>query len=209
MKLKRIALATALAALGLGFAGQASADVYAGSSLKIDQLLINFFAGDFNTTTKTGTSANANVDIRNFQFTLTNNAALNNVGAAPGTNTCFGTIASNNCNVGTPTLDAAATNAPGSAFNRVNNQTAGADNSFKWFGLGGGNWSNSDSVIYTSELTSAGANPTNTDQIAEANLSSGGSSASGSSLIKSQTGFTFNFTVGGDNPVQVFFDFPR
>ena len=185
MKLKRIALATAVAtALGLG-AGQASADVYGLSAVSIDDLFINFVNSQ-------GASANDRVTINNFNFTLQNTAVLNGVGVLT-TATCGGTIASNTCSAATPTLDALAANAPGSAFNRNNNQVFG-DGTFTVFGLGGGNWSNSDSVIYTSELTSAGANPTLTDQIAEANIASA-LSASASSLIQSITGFTLTFTV--------------
>jgi hypothetical protein len=188
MKLQRIAMATAVAAaLGLG-AGQASADVYGASALSIDQLFITFL-------NSTGQPANNNVTINQFNFTLTNTAVLNGTGVLT-TATCGGTIAANSCSAVTPTLDALAANAPGSAFARTNNQTSG-DGTFTVFGLGGGNWSNSDSVIYQSELTSNGANPTRTDQIAESNISTA-TSASASSLIQSITGFTLTFNVGND-----------
>lgn len=199
MKFRRSALATAFAALlGLGAAGQASADVYAGSSLTIQDLLIRF-------KNASGADASANVDIRNFSFTTTNTAVLNNTGVLT-TDVCSGTfgVGNNDCGAG-PVIDAAAANAPASSFNRSNNQVSG-DGTFTWFTLGGGNWSNADSVIYTSELTSFGANPTHTDQIAESNISTA-TSASASSEIQSVTGFTLQFTVGGVDPVSMVLSF--
>jgi hypothetical protein len=199
MVIKQSVLAAAAAvSLGLGAAGQASAAVYGASALSIDDLAIFFLDSSNN-------SAAGNVTINNFTFTLQNTAVLNGVSGANGfqTATCGGTIASNTCGAAPAlTLNAAAANAQGSSFNRGENQISG-DGTFTVFGIGlGTDWSNSDSVIRTSELTSAGANPTVTDQIAESKISSV-LSASASSLIQSITGFTLSFTVTGPNPTDL------
>jgi hypothetical protein len=80
------------------------------------------------------------------------------------------------------------------------------DNTLTWFGPTNQNWSNADSVIYTSELTSNRANPTKTDQIAESNINTA-LAASASSEILSVTGIVLTFTVGGLNPVDFLLDF--
>ena len=189
MKLKQTTLATAIAAtLALGMSGQAAADVYAGSSLNIDNLSVAFLNAGL-------TPANG-VTINSFNFSTTNTALINGVGNIGGAS-CGGTPTSNSCAAFpvTPVLDGPVTNAPGSAITRTNNQVAG-DGTLTWLTIGGGNWSNSDSVIYTSEITSLNANVSHTDQISESNITSA-ASASASSEILSTTGLTFNFTVAG------------
>ncbi len=181
MTLHRSTLASALAmAFALGAAGSAHADIYAGSSLAIERLTVAFLDANNN-------DASASVTIKNFNFSLTNTALINGVGGMNGLfgGNCSGTEAANSCGV-SPTLNALAANAQGSAFNR-------ADNDFTMFGIGGGNWSNSDSVIRQSELTDGV--PTKTDQIAEANITSV-QSAQSSALINSTTGLTFTASVG-------------
>jgi hypothetical protein len=190
MKLKQTTLATAIAAtLALGMSGQAAADVYAGSSLHINNLSVAFL--------NAGLTPAAGVTINSFNFSTTNTALINGVGNIGGAS-CGGTPTSNSCAAFpvTPVLDGPVTNAPGSAFNRTNNQIAGADGTLNWFTVGGGNWSNSDSVIHTSEITSLNANVSRTDQISESNITTA-ASASASSEILSTTGLTFNFTVAG------------
>ncbi len=186
MKFKKTALAAALTAtVALGMAGQAAASVYAGSSLRIEDLTIAIGTID----PITGEFIPGGATVNSFSYNLTNTASLNGV-LTGSTATCFGTPAVNNCGA-TLTLDAGAANAPGSSFNRVNNQTSG-DGALHWFPVGGGNWSNSDSVIYTSQLTSG--LPTDTDQIAQSNIDTA-DSASANAEIKSSTGFTFTFSV--------------
>jgi len=194
MKLKQNALAAAVAAvLALGASSQASASVYAGSSLGIDQLQIAFLNAS-------NVPANSAVTINSFSFSLTDTAFLNTVGGVNGAfnNTCGGVIGSHSCGV-SPVLDVNAANAAaGVPVFRTNNQVSGADSSFTWFTAGaGGNWSNSDAVIYTSELTSSGANPSKTDQIAESLISTA-TSAAASSEMTSTTKVSLNFTVGND-----------
>jgi hypothetical protein len=198
MKLKPTNLAAAItAAFALSVSGQAAADLYAGSSLNLDQLSIGIgevIDGQF-------VPAFNNVKINTFNFTLTNTAALNGVLSGT-TATCNGTPASNNCGTGISapdTLYANPANAVGGDLTRTAKGYSGADNTFTWFGIGAGtNWSNSDSIIHTSELTNG--TPTHTDQIAEAKISSA-NNASSSAQIQSTTGFTFTFTVDGPNPV--------
>lgn len=196
MKMQRTALATALAAaLGLGMAGQASADVFAGSALGLDGLTILFQDAAPPPSTN---NASGNVAINNFNFSLTNTALINGAGAIQGAS-CGGTIGVNTCGVSPAnTLNSLPANA------NATNVRAPLD--FTWFPLGGGNWSNSLSTIFTSELSSGGANPTSTNQIAQSNITTA-NSASASAEIQSVTGFTLNFTVGGTNPVFMVLDF--
>jgi hypothetical protein len=188
MKLLTAAVGTAL---GMGFAGQAAATVYASSSLEISDLQVAFLDA-------TGAPALTAVRINSFNYTLTNTATLNSVISASTAN-CFGTPGSNNCGTTSPVLDAAAVNAAGSTQLRTNNDNATPDGTLKVFALdNAGNWSNADSVIYNSQLTNG--TPTDTDQIAQSNIT-GASSASANAQIQSVTGVTLTFTVGGANPV--------
>lgn len=194
MKLQKTTLAAALSAvLALGLSGQAAASVYAGSSLRIDDLTINIgtLVDDDSDPTTPPVFVAGKATVNSFTYNLTNTAFLNGAGNVTGA-TCSGTPAANNCGVPPAiTLDANAVNAPGSAFNRMNNQVSG-DGTLHWFKVGGGDWSNADSVIYNSQLTSG--LPTDTDQIAESNIDNA-MDASANAEIKSNTGFTFTFTV--------------
>jgi len=187
--LKQTTLAAAItSALALGMSGQASADIYAGSSLAIDNLQIAFLNAN-------NVPAFGGVTLNQYNFSTINTASINGV-LAGGSSSC-GTSPS--CGA-SPVLDGPVANAPGSAFNRVNNQVSGADSTLTWFGFNtGSNWSNSDSVIYTSEITSQNANPTKTDQIAQSNINNA-ASATASSEILSVTGMTFNFTITNPGP---------
>ncbi len=188
--LKQTTLAAAVtSALALGMAGQAAADIYAGSSLAIDNLRIGFLASN-----GLGGPAFTGVRLNQYNFSTVNTASIN--GVLAGSASSCGT--GNPCGV-SPVLDGGVANAPGSAFNRVNNQTGG-DGTLTWFGFNtGSNWSNSDSIIYTSEITSNYASPSKTDQIAQSNISSA-MSATASSEILSVTGLTFNFTISHPGP---------
>lgn len=184
--LKQTTLAAAItSALALGMSGQAAADIYAGSSLAIDQLQIAFLNAQ-------GAPAFGAVTLNTYNFSLENTASIN--GVLSGSNNACGT--GSPCGAA-PVLDTLVANAPGSAFNRVNNQTSG-DGTLTWFGFNtGSNWSNSDSIVYTSEITSGNASPTRTDQIAQSNIATA-FSAKAATEILSVTGLTFNFTVGND-----------
>ena len=175
------------AALGMGFAGQAAATVYATSALEISNLQIAFLDA-------TGAPAiQGGVTVNSYTYTLTNTSSLNNTPSI--------TIASctqATCSAGTPTLDGAVVNATGSTTLRTNNST-GADGMFQVIGINNGDWANSDSVIYTSQLTSGGTIPTSTDQIAQANLTNG-IQASANAQIQSVTGVTLVFTVSDPGP---------
>lgn len=188
--LKQTTLAAAItSALALGVSGQAAADIYAGSSLAIDNLQIAFLANNGQ-----GGPASTGVTLNQYNFSTINTASIN--GNLSGSSSSCGT--GNPCGV-SPVLDGGVANAPGSAFNRVNNQTSG-DGTLTWFSFNtGSNWSNSDSIIYTSEITSNNANPTRTDQIAQSNISTA-TSATASSEILSVTGLTFNFTLTDPGP---------
>lgn len=189
MKLNKTTLATAVAAtLALGMSGQAAADVYAGSSLNIDNLSIAFLSSTF--------GAPTGVQINSFNFSTTNTAIVNGVGNI-GSASCGGQPTSNSCGAA-PVLDGPVVNANGTNT-RTNNQTAG-DGTLTWKTIGGGNWSNSDSIIYTSEITSLNANVSHTDQIAESNIDTAASAAASSEIL-STTGLTFTFTVSGPNAV--------
>lgn len=179
MNIKQSTLAAAVtAALALGVSGQASAYVYAVSNLSVENLTLDFSAGD--------------PVINRFDFTLTNTATLNGVSSI-NTATCGGLPGANNCTQTLGSMDAAATNAPGSAP-VVRTENAGEPGEFTMYGPGAdGNWSNSDSHIITAELVNLG-NPTSTRNIAESLLTTG-ESASGSSQIQSVTGFTIDFDI--------------
>lgn len=186
MNLNKSIIAASLSVAGLmSISLPAVADIFGGSSLEIDRLRIGF-------TNAAGADASANVTVNSFNFGSTNTAVLNGAGVIT-TASCSNTVA---CGAA-PVLDAAAANAPGSSFNRSNNETGGSpDGSLRWFGIGAGtNWSNSDSVIYTSEITSSGANPTKTAQIAEAKITSV-ASAQANSELTSNTSLTFVFNLG-------------
>jgi hypothetical protein len=198
MNIKQSTLAAAVtAALALGMSGQAAASVYASSSLQINDLFIGIGTLD-----ATGAFTPGGATVNSFSYNLTNTAFLNGVGGATNA-VCSGTPGSNTCGT-SPVLDALAYNAPGSTVVRTNNQTAG-DGSLTWFPIGGGDWSNADSVIYTSQLTGGPTVPTHTDQIAQSNIDNG-TSASANAEIKSSTGFTFTFTVNDVSALFLNFD---
>lgn len=184
MKIKQSVLAAAVtAALAIGVAGQAAAGVYAGSGLEVSDLRVRI----------SDSGAPAPQPITSFQFTATNTATLNGVSAIVGTGgngllsaNCGGTIASNNCGVAPAlVLD------PGAA--NVGAPIRG-NNDFTLWGISANQYSNSDSVIYTSELTNFV--PTHIRQIAESELQGNGS-ANSNAEITSNTGFTMTFSLAG------------
>lgn len=188
MKLTKSIIPLAVsAALGLGMASEASASVYAVSTLEIDNLSVAILNSD-------NTPNTTNV-VRNFTYTLTNTAFLNGNGGATN-DTCGGTPASHDCGVIPPAANAIVYNAPGSTV-------VAADDSYGLQGPGADQYSRADSVVYTSQLT--GDPTTHQQQIAESELQ-GGTSASANSTIQSITGFTFDFTVGAEGKLFLDFD---
>lgn len=170
----KIALAVA-GVIALGAAGQAQAGAYATSTLLIDEFSLTF-------------NDPQNIIINSFLFTATNTASLNGSSALPQSETCGGTVALNDCGNAPLVLDPLAANAPGGSVTRTNN-------SFVFFGPGTDTYSNSDSVIYQSELTDG--LPTITQQIAESEIQSTGSGAANAE-IQSTTGFEIEFSLTGD-----------
>lgn len=185
MNIKQSTLAAAVtAALALGVTSQAHAYLYGVANLSINDFRINFTP--------------VQPTVNRFDFTLTNTATLNGVSAI-NTATCGGTPGpgNNNCTPALGSMDAAATNAPGSA-GVIRTENAGFPNEFTMYGpLAGTNWSNSDSLIAQAELVQLGQ-PTITRNIAEARLAAGGT-ASSTSKIESVTGFTISFNL--DSPL--------
>lgn len=196
------------AALSMGVAGQAAATVYAGSSLRIDNLTV--VIGQYSATNPGGGVAIPNgsgyivpggAPVGLFNFNLTNTATLG-ANSTITSATCGGSVASNTCTPSpNPPLDATAANAPGSTLLRTNNAT-GIDGSLLWYGMNGGDWSNSDSIIKTAQLVDGV--PTSTDQIAESNITNF-TNASANAEIKSSTGFTFQFTLADPGEMFLFF----
>lgn len=201
MSLKKSTLTATIASmLALGVSADVAASVYSRSYLDINNLLI-VISDD-------GGATPGGAAITNFNFNLTNTASLDGADVID-TAACSGVpgtpaVGTNNCNprpnTGLATagtrLDADAVNAPGSSPLRTNNV-------FTFFGPGTDEYSNADSVIYTAQLT--GDASTHTEQVAEAELQTANSGSS-SAEIQSVTGFTFNFTVAGDNTLFVSFN---
>ena len=173
--------AAALLALGLGFAGHASANVYAVSSLEISDATI--------LVTQADTQDLAGVDIVNFDFVATNTATLNGIPGPTIEDDCDGTPLSNDCGtggVGDPVLAPGAANAPGNTIDR-------ADDFFGFLGPDDQQYATSNSIIETAQLVDI-TQTTNTQQIAEVEIQ-GGTQASGNAEITSVTGLNFTFSV--------------
>jgi hypothetical protein len=186
MKIAKSTLATALAALmSLGVAGQASAYTSAGSVIEYTNLSITI--SDTNT-------------VNNFNFVTTNTTTLNGTSIVD-SDQCGGVpsfpTSLDNCAAG-PVLDSDL-QLLGTSGHTENNFTLDGPNA-------GTQYSYSDSVVYTSELTpTPGLNTTDASLIAETELlTSGGGNSS--STIQSTTGFTFTFTVTGTGSLTVSFN---
>jgi len=178
MNLKRTVLTAALASgLVVGFSGQALADVYAGSSLQVSNLVIGIG----------GVTGGAG--ITGYTFNLDNTATLNGVSATtPGISTTCNSVGIPPCSNPPPALNATVANAPGSTLLRP-------DNNFTFLGsaTAGQTFANSDSQITTSELVNGV--PTSTVQISEAEIAGTGTGQS-STTVQSNTTFSFTFNVG-------------
>jgi len=168
------------AALSLGVAGQASADVYGLSKVQIDNLLINF---------------NGSGSAGLFEFNTDQNARLNGVAdPTDGSASCGGIFAvSNDCapgpgSIANPRLSGTVQNAPGSTSVR-------AENDYQVFGSVG-DYSNAEAAIIKATLLLDG--PTATSAISESNLDTA-TTASANTLVQSVTNLTLDFTIAEDN----------
>lgn len=183
MKLGKQKLAVALgAALSLGVASQASADVYGLSSLAIDDLHISIDA-----------FGGAGL----FTFSVNQDAVLN--GVADGTNgnaSCVGNFPSvGTCTGVNPVLSGAVQNAPGGGVVR-------AENDYQKFGTVA-EYSNSEAAIITAQLV---GNPaTSASSISESNLKTG-SSAQANTNVSSNTTLSLQFEIQGEGSFSIEFD---
>jgi len=188
MKIKNATLAAAVSALiGLGVAGQAAADVYAGSRLLVDQFKIFTFD-----------SSATPVPMPPVSYTM----GSTTTGTLDGTiASTFGTVSGNYG--GTPTIIGGGLN-PGVADvggGRVNANTLGG---FTYLGPGAGEYGSSDAAILSSELL--GASYTSTGQIAEAELQTA-TSATANAEIRSSTTYNVVFNVGTTSPMNLVMNF--
>ena len=176
---KNATLAAAIAAIaGMGLAGEASADVYAGSKLEISNLTLAI----------SGVTGGAG--ITGFTFNLDNTATLNGVSATTAgiSSTCNNLLPTCAASPASP-LTAVAANAPGSTIQRVD----GSATNFSFFGPNGTDtFANSDSEILTAQLVDGV--PTSTVQISEAQIAGSGTAQS-STNVQSNTQFTFTFNI--------------
>lgn len=176
MNMKKTTLAMALlAGLAMGVSGQASASVYAGSSLDISNLTIGFV----------NASSGALITNLNPQFTFNveDSATLNsNTQAfAAGCSSLVG-----NCGTSPgPVLTVNAANAPGSTVVRANSN-------YSLMGQYTGTFANSNVEITTAQLVNG--IPSHAQQVAEAEVLGKGQ-AQASANIQSNTTWTFTFDI--------------
>ena len=175
MNMNKAKLAAALsAAIGMGFAGQAAAYVYAGSALDISDLTLTF--RDATGGLITGINPN-------FTFNVEDSATLNGANDANAAAcSSFG-----GCGVA-PVLSVDAANAPGGDITRLNSN-------YSLFGPGSGTYANSNTEITDAQLVTG--SPTATSQVAESELAGGNAQGQASTNIQSNTTFTLNFTLLG------------
>ncbi len=193
MSIKQSTLAAAVtAALAMGAAGQAAANVYGLSSLSISDLDIVF------TDAGGGPIGIAGPGITSFNFQLQNTANLNGSPASTAAfcNTLIPGPAA--CGLGTPTLYAGPANAPGGSPRamEIPNAAVGTG-TYSLQGPGALQYASSDSVIRKAEVT--GSPTTEAHQIAESELQTGGFATSNAE-IKSTTSLFFTFTIADPGP---------
>lgn len=183
INIKHSTLAAAVtAALAMGAAGQASAFIYGGAGLEVENLSVVILEG-------TSTAAvPVLATITTFDFRTSTASDLNGVLGVNDIDTCSGSTAVNNCGAsGAPLV----LNSDPSSIGIVR-----VDNTFTFLGPGGGEFGSSDNVIADAALV--GDANTDIEGIAEAELI-GGTSAGSTSTIRSTTGFTLSFTLTNDN----------
>lgn len=165
------------AALSLGVAGQASADVYGLSTLQVDDLVIDvqgLVSGSATT----------------FTFTTDQNANLNGSDdPASGFATCFGFAPGDtaSCGTGTPILSGTVQNAPGSTSNR-------GENDYTKYGSAGDYSSAEAAIVDAALLLIPGRLTTSTNAISESNLDTGVTAAASTS-VQSNTNLQWQFRV--------------
>ena len=150
-KLKSLA-AVAGACVAMFTAPSANAYVYALSHLEVKDFVLNI-----QPTTAT--------TVNRYSFNLTNTASMLGNAAPSSFAACTGSLSSTNCG-GSPVLDAAMANAPGSIPSRI-------ENDYSFLGANGASsYSGSDSIITSAELVTG--SPTALNQIAESLLNTHG-----------------------------------
>jgi hypothetical protein len=192
MNIKQSTLTAAItAALLMGATGQAAADVYGVSSLSISGLDIVF------TDAGGGTIGTAGPTITSFNFSLSNSTNLN--GVLDNTQAfCNALAGPTACGVApaTPVLYA------GAAGTRADSIPV-APATYALTGMTS-QYSDADSVIRTAEVT---GNPTTeTHQLAESNLKTGGF-ATANAIVGSTTNLVFTFTITDPGPFDMTLDF--
>ena len=190
MKLKKASLAVAIAAVCM--VGPASAAIYGGAHLLVENLQVGVFNDDSSLAT-----------IQNFDFRITTSSDLNGVTATGQNLTCSGTPGDNTCrnplvSPAGDVLGPAASNTD--LIGGTNSHTPGV---FSLLGPDGGQYGSSTNVIRKAQLV--GDATTEVEGIAEAELVSG-TSAGATSTIRSTTGYTFTFTLGGTGSLSLAFD---
>ena len=185
MKLKKKLLSATLAmGFAMGFAGQANAYVYGGSSIYIGNLLISL-------TDSSGTDIPDAATT--FNFDVSSLARIVPGGTEAWSNTC-GSLGSA-CGAVSPVLELldgatpTAANAPGSSTDR-----AAQDFSIWGPASGNGEYANANAEIDTAQLTQG--IPSSTNHIAEAEIDSVKTEANSNAVLGSQTDFTLEFTIG-------------
>jgi hypothetical protein len=183
MKSGKQKLAVALgAALSLGIASQASADVYGLSTVNIDNLQVDV-----------GNLTSAGV----FTFAVNSEASLNGVvDPSNGNATCVGNFpAVGSCTGSAPVLSGIVQNAPGSGLLR-------GENDYTVYGQVA-DYSNAEAAIVTAVLV--GDPSTSTRSISESNLQTS-SIADASTNVSSNTTLTLEFEISGDGSFSISFD---
>jgi hypothetical protein len=183
MKLGKQKLAVALgAALSLGIASQASADVYGLGYLDIDNLEIDIAA-----------FGGAGV----FTFSTNQDAILNGVAdASNGNASCIGNFPSvGTCTGVNPVLSGTVQNAPGGGVAR-------GENDYTVFGQVA-EYSNAEAAIIAAQLT--GAASTSSSAISESNIQTG-TSAQANTNVSSNTTLSLQFEIQGEGEFTISFD---
>ncbi len=203
MKIRTSTLAVAVsAAIGIGMAGQANANIYALSHLKVEELSIIALDQD-----------GSIVVPDTFNFSITNTASL---GAADEINTsnCNGNFAAGTGNCGSGgsggntvlggSTDISTSSSAGPNLTEIPDGTrAGGEDDYSFVGpLNSGDYGTADSVINDAQLV--GDAFTDTENIAEVELNSL-DSASGGSTIQSNTQLEWTFDLPDQSVLQISF----
>lgn len=169
-----------------GLANQASADVYSLAKVEVTNLFVAF--GGFD---------ESSAGPGDYQFSSQAGATLNNQ-ASTGNSfvTCNGNFAAGTGNCGDgqggiPVLSGDVANAPNGDSDR-------AEDTFNVFAEAGGEYSNAESTIFTSTLSSGGLDLTAVSGISESNLVTG-TEAAAATTTQSTTSIQVDFTIDEDD----------